>query len=107
MTEQEYKDKLQKDYWQENERKKMWKWFALILLAIVLYDHFKSTKQWTPDIDSNKITFTRTHFFGKTETHICQWRRNDDGDWGWCTKDKDGSWYIFLQESYDDYDNGY
>jgi len=107
MTEQEYRDKLHKDYWQEHERKTLWKWCALILLAILLYYRYRSTEQWTPDIDSNTLTFTRTHFLGKTQTFICQWRRDDDGDWGWCTKAEDGSWYIFLQEAPDDYDGNY
>jgi len=104
MTEQDYRIQLQEELFKAEEHRKMWKWFALILLGILMYTQFKTHEDWMPDVDSNTITFTRTHFLGKTETNICQWRRDDDGDWGWCTREKGGSWFIFLQYATDDED---
>ena len=97
MTDQDYRIQLEERCYKAEEGRTAWKWFALILLGILAYNQFKTHEEWTPDVDNNTITFTRTHFLWKTETHICQWRRDDDGDWGWCTRETGGSWYKFLQ----------
>ena len=89
----------------ERSKKLKWIWLALILFAILIYNALGTKVKWTPDPYNAKITYTESSLFGRTRIVHCVWRKDSNGELGWCAKNKDGSWYIFIDYLDPIYDN--
>jgi len=78
---------------------KMAFWIVLVCLAVAMYEKYKPHDEWFPDVDSNRIICYHYGWSHKTET-VLHWRRDSDGEPGWCYQGKDGLWYAFRNDEY-------
>jgi len=79
----------------------MWKiafFSASILLLISLYDKYRPHDEWFPDTESSRIKCTHYGWLSSSQDML-QWRKDLNGDLGWCFKAKDGNWYAFRNDS--------
>ena len=78
---------------------------ALAFLAALLYESLETKAAWYPEPYKNEIIYQEKSLFKKTRTVQCFWRKDMNGDLGWCAKAEDGEWYLFvdpLDPIYDD-----
>jgi hypothetical protein len=80
----------------ERVRKRIWMSIALVFLAIFLYKSLETKAAWYPEPFKNEIIYQENSLFKKTRTVHCLWRKDMNGDLGWCTKTEGGEWYIFV-----------
>jgi hypothetical protein len=71
---------------------------GIIAVLSLLYVSAKR-ETWEPNPFEPEMKLTRETLF-KTEKVTCRWHQfdvlDDEKLYGWCTKSKDGDWYLFV-----------
>lgn len=83
----------------------LWKYFSFMLLFFISIRFFINSDKWEPDPEENKVTLIRSQWWGGKSIYDCEWRKDTDQtaepSYGWCIKDQDGKWHIFVREKYE------
>lgn len=109
MIEQEYEhcydacglvSQLSTERDKEHELKVLWRAFALLLLAVTVYNA-KTKERWWPVAEDGSVMLERSTWWGwNTQSYCGFWRRETDASPGdeprWCVLYPDGSWHTFL-----------
>jgi hypothetical protein len=100
------KNDIQHDWYKEYEKKKWWRLFALILLAVIIYNA-KREDRWFPDLDDGTLTFKYSNWWGFDQrTFYPEWRKESNASSEdverWCVKYPDGTWHTLIWRYGDD-----
>ncbi len=72
---------------------------VLILIFYVLPRIYAPTECILDPYDYN-IEYREKRWFQSDKVVMLQWREDSEGNEGWCTKNENGQWYIFVVEDF-------
>ena len=79
-----------------------WKMLTICCVVFWLISNCQPHIRYVFQVYDNQIDMIKSQWFHRDETVSVTWRKNADGDLGWCTRDKNGEWYIFFNEALDE-----
>ena len=88
-----------------NQARLLWKCLAIFCVALWLLSEYQPQISYEFDPYNNLVIMRKSQWFHSQKTVSVTWRKDSDGELGWCAKDKDGHWYKFINEPPDDYAN--
>lgn len=69
-----------------------------LVLLFYVFPRLYEKSHWELNPYDNTVLYVELRWFRTDRLVSVQWRRDSDGQLGWCAKGKDGEWYAFVQE---------
>jgi hypothetical protein len=86
----------------EKTKKELLIIIGLILLAFYVLPRLYAPYEYILDPYDNSVEYRKKRWFLPDEVVELQWRKDFEGNEGWCVKDENGDWYIFVVEDFDE-----
>ena len=96
---------LQARFHRVNGARILWKCLAIFCVAAWLLYQCQPHIRYVFHIYDDQIDLIKSQWFHRDKTVSVTWRKDSDGELGWCAKGKDGHWHKFISEPPDDYAN--
>lgn len=79
-----------------------WRLLALCFVGVWLFSKSQPHVSYIFHVYEDQIDITKSQWFHKDKTVSVSWRRDSDGQPGWCVTNKYGEWYKFIDPPYDE-----
>ena len=91
---------VHQELYAEKQKKKIWRLFALIFLAALIYNT-KVQEHWWPDLDDGTMMFEYSDWWGFSYQKFYPiWRKESAASAEdvkcWCIRYPDGTWHLFI-----------
>jgi hypothetical protein len=72
--------------------------FAVLAILFYILPRMYEPQRWELSAYDSTVNYIERRWFRPDRVVNVQWRRDDDGQLGWCAKNSKGEWYIFVRE---------
>ena len=77
----------------------VWRLLAIVCVVFWVLSHLGPEVNYVFHIYDPQIEITKSQWFHKDKTVCVTWRKDSQGEAGWCAQDKDGRWYRFINDA--------